>query len=154
MTVASLSRRDQSLLILQHGKILPMIVYFFPVLGASIELLGNPKQDRLSGHSLNTVVHQEIHKLLQKRVLIEAKSSPSQIVSGIFLLPKKDGTNRFILNLKSFNEFVTHHRFKINSLTIIKVVTPTCFMASIDMKDAHYSIPLKSEDRKTLVFAP
>ena len=108
------------------------------MLGASIELPGNPKQDRLSGHSFNTVVHQEIHKLLQKRVFIEVKSSPSQIVSGVFLLPKKDGTNRFILNLKSFNEFVTHHRFK----------------SSIDMKDAYYSIPLKSEDRKTLVFAP
>ena len=49
----------------------------------------------------------------------------------------------------------TDHRFKMNSFhIIIKLVTPTCFMASIDMKDAYYSIPLKSEDRKTLVFAP
>jgi len=104
---------------------------------------------------MNTVVHQKIHKLLQKRAFIEVKYSPSQIVSGIFLLPKKDGTNRFILNLKSFNEFVTHHRFKMNSLhIIIKLVTPNCFMASIDMKDAYYSIPLKSEDRKTFIFAP
>ena len=105
--------------------------------------------------SMNTVVHLEIFKLLQKRVFIEVKYSPSQIVSGIFLLPKKDGTNRFILDLKIFNEFVTHHRFKMNSLhIIIKLVTPTCFMASIYMKDVYYSIPLKSEDRKTLVFAP
>ena len=101
------------------------------------------------------MVHLEMHKLLQKKVFIKVKYSPSQIVSGIFVLPKKDGTNTFILNLKSFNEFVTDHRFKMNSLhIIIKLVTPTCFMASIDMKDAYYSIPLKSEDRKTLVFAP
>ena len=89
--------------------------------------------------SINNVVHQEIHKLLQKRVFIEVKSSPSQIVSGIFLLPKKYGTNRFILNVKSFNAFATHHRFKMNSLhIIIKLVTPTCFMASIAMKDAYH----------------
>lgn len=47
--------------------------------------------------------------------------------------------------------FVTHHHFKMGSLqTIIKLVTPNCFMASIDMKDAYYSIPTKSEDRKYL----
>ena len=36
--------------------------------------------------------------------------------------------------------------------TIIKLVTPNCFMASIDMNDAYYPIPVKSEDRKYLRF--
>ena len=84
---------------------------------------------------------------------MKVKYSPGQIVSGIFLLPKKDGSFRLILNHKSFNEFVTHHHFKIDSLqTIIRLVTPNCFMASIDMKYAYYSIPVKSEDRKYLLF--
>ena len=84
---------------------------------------------------------------------MKVKYSPGQIVSGIFLLPKKDGSFRLIHNHKSFNEFVTHHHFKIDSLqTIIRLVTPNCFMASIDMKDAYYSIPVKSEDRKYLRF--
>ena len=103
--------------------------------------------------STNIVVHQEIQKLLQKGVIMKVKYSPGQIVSGIFLLPKKDGTFRLILNLKSFNEFVTHHHFKMDSLqTIIKLVTPNCFMASID-KDACYSVPaVKTEDRKYFRF--
>ena len=102
--------------------------------------------------STDIAVHQEIKTLLQKGVIMKVKYSPGQIVSGIFLLPKKDGTFRLILNLKSFNEFVTYH-FKMDSLqTIIKLVTPNCFMASIDMKDAYYSIPVKSEDRKYLHF--
>ena len=84
---------------------------------------------------------------------MKVKYSPGQIVSGIFLLPKKDGSFRLILNHKRFNEFVTHHHFKIDSLqTIIRLVTPNCLMASIDMKDAYYSIPVKSEDRKYLRF--
>ena len=84
---------------------------------------------------------------------MKVKYFPSQIVSGIFLLPKKEGIFRLILNLKRFNEFVTHHHFKMDSLqTIIKLVTPDCFMASIDMKDAYYSIPVESEDRKYLCF--
>ena len=36
--------------------------------------------------------------------------------------------------------------------TIIELVTPNCSMASIDMKDAYYPIPVKSEDRKYLRF--
>ena len=84
---------------------------------------------------------------------MKVKYSPGQIVSGIFSLPKKDGSLRLILNLKRFNEFVTHHHFKMDSRqAIITLVTPNCFMASIDMKDAYYSIPVKNEDRKYLRF--
>ena len=84
---------------------------------------------------------------------MKVKYSPGQIVSGIFLLPKKDGTFRLIVNLKHSNEFVIHHHFKMVSLqTITKLVTSNCFMASIDMKDAYYSIPFKSEDRKYFRF--
>ena len=127
------------------------------VLGASIELSANCNQHRLPDHAFNdheySVVHQEIQKLIQKGVIIKVKCSPGQIVSGIFLIPKKDGTFRLIRNLKNFNEFVTHHNFEMDSLqTIIKLVTPNCFMASIDMKDAYYSIPVKSEDGKYLRF--
>ena len=46
-----------------------------------------------------------------------------------------------------------HHHFNMDSLqAIIKLVTPNCFMASTDMKDAYYSIPVKNEDRKYLHF--
>ena len=81
------------------------------VLGASIELFANPNQHRLPGHAFNeheySVVHQEIQKLIQKGIIMKVKYSPGQIVLGMFLLPKKDGTFRLILNLKSFNEFVS-----------------------------------------------
>ena len=43
-------------------------------------------------------------------------------------------------------------RIIISLQTIIKLVTPNCFMASTDMKDAYYSIPVKSKDRKYLRF--
>ena len=86
---------------------------------------------------------------------MKVKYSPGQIVSGIFLLPKKDGTFRLKLtcNLKRFNECVTHHHFQMDSRqAIITLVTPNCFMASTDMKDAYYSIPVKNEDQKYLRF--
>ena len=126
------------------------------VLGASIELFANPNQHRLPGHAFNeheySVVHQEIQKLIQKGVIMKVKYSPGQIVLGMFLLPRKDGTFRLILNLKSFNEFVSIIILRWTLFRIIKLVTPNCFMASIDMNDAYYPIPVKSEDRKYLRF--
>ena len=80
------------------------------VLGASIELFANPSQHRLPGHAFNeheySVVRQEIQKLIQKGIIMKVKYSLGQIVLGM-LLPKKDGTFRLILNLKSFNKFVS-----------------------------------------------
>ena len=36
--------------------------------------------------------------------------------------------------------------------TITKLVTKNCYMASLDLKDAYYSIPIESSDRKFLCF--
>ncbi|XP_068738744.1 uncharacterized protein [Montipora capricornis] len=36
--------------------------------------------------------------------------------------------------------------------TAVKLIRPGCFMASVDLRDAYYSIPIASEDRKYLMF--
>ena len=81
------------------------------VLGASIQLFANPNQHRLPGHAFNeheySVVFQEIQKLIQKGIIMKVKYSRGQIVLGMFFLAKEDGTFRLILNVKSFNEFVS-----------------------------------------------
>ena len=72
-----------------------------------------------------------------------------------FSVPKKEGAHRVILNLKNFNKHVSYHHFKMDSLnTIVKLamVDKKCFMASIDLKDAYYSIPIRKEDQKYLRF--
>ena len=65
------------------------------------------------------------------------KTSPmlGQIFYSIFLRPKKDGSYSFlIVNLKTFNEAVSHYHFKMVALsTITKLVTKNCFMAAIDL---------------------
>ena len=56
-----------------------------------------------------------------------------------------------ILNLKKLNEDITYHHFKMETLqAALKVVTPGCFMASIDLKDAYYTVPVEKEHRKFL----
>ena len=54
------------------------------------------------------------YRLLQKGVITtEVGYKPGQIVSSIFLqIPRRMELYRLILNLKKFNESVTHHLFK------------------------------------------
>lgn len=101
----------------------------------------------------SNVIDQEIAKLLAKDIIEVTKHTPDEVVSNIFIRPKKDGTHRLILNLKGLNQFVTYHHFKMDTLhSILKLVERNCFMASLDLKDAYYSVAVNRSDRKYLRF--
>ena len=54
-----------------------------------------------------------------------------------------------MLNLKNLNEFIEHIHFKMHGLKeILKMVAENCFMASLDIKDAYYSIPVDESSQK------
>ena len=95
----------------------------------------------------------EIEKLLDKGVIVKAQDVKGQYVSNIFLREKKDGTYRMILNLKGLNKMVEYHKFKMDTLiSAISLITPDCYMASVDYKDAYYSVSIRKEHRKYLRF--
>jgi hypothetical protein len=99
------------------------------------------------------VIRSEIVKLLQKSVIVHTQHEPGEFVSPIFVRPKKDGTSRMILNLKDLNQHVQYHHFKMETLVdAIRLMTPNCFMASVDLKDAYYSVPIAQSHQKYLKF--
>ena len=58
-----------------------------------------------------------------------------------------------ILNLKQLNEFIVYRHFKMDSLqAATELMKPGCFMASIDLKDAYYSVPIHHDFQKYLKF--
>ena len=73
--------------------------------------------------------------------------------SNIFLREKKGGTHRVILKLKSLNNNVKSLHFKMETLkSAINLLGRNHWMASIDLKDAYYSIPVHQIDRQYLRF--
>ena len=79
--------------------------------------------------------------------------SHGQIISDIFLRDKKDDSNRMILNLKKLNQYASKIHFKMDTLnTVIKLIEKDCYMASIDLEDAYYSVSITPADRKYLRF--
>ena len=58
-----------------------------------------------------------------------------------------------ILNLQALNEHVVYVHFKMDTLEdAINLMKPNCFMASIDLKDAYYSVPIAQVHQKYLKF--
>ena len=100
------------------------------------------------------IIDAEIVKLSRKKVISKCEYSPDLYLSPVFTRPKKDGMNRMILNLKGVNSEITYHHFKMDTLQVaLKLVTPFCFMSSIDLKDAYYSVPIVKHHRKFLRFS-
>ena len=96
----------------------------------------------------------EIVKLSRKKVISKCERSPDQYLSPIFTRPKKDGTNRMILNLKGLNSEIAYHHFKMDTFQVaLKLVTQFCFISSIDLKDAYYSVSITKHHRKFLRFS-
>ncbi|VDI36333.1 Hypothetical predicted protein [Mytilus galloprovincialis] len=99
------------------------------------------------------MVQLEIDKFLQKQIIKPVTYIKNQYVSNIFTRPKKDGTCRVILNLKVLNNDIEKHHFKMETLkSAIQCVSQNCWFASIDLKDAYYSISIDHKDRKYLRF--
>ena len=70
-----------------------------------------------------------------------------------FPFPKKDGSARLILNLKKLNAVVEFSHFKMETIhTILQLVTQNCWMSSVDLKDAYYSVKVSSKFQKFLKF--
>ena len=67
--------------------------------------------------------------------------------------PKKDGSKWMILNLKRLNKFVEYKHFKMESLqNVLELIRPGFYMASIDLKDAFYSVPVYKNHQTYLTF--
>ena len=59
------------------------------------------------------LVGQEISQMLTKGAISKVRPSQDQFLSNIFILPKKDGGNRPVINLKHLNSFINCPHFKM-----------------------------------------
>jgi hypothetical protein len=95
----------------------------------------------------------EVAKLLKIGVIEQTVRQTGDIVSPVFLVNKPDGSYRMILNLKEFNKSVEYQHFKMDNLTsATQMMKKGCFMASVDLRHAYYSVPVAQEHRKFLKF--
>ena len=77
----------------------------------------------------------------------------NEFVSPIFIRHKQDGEIRLILNVKKLNKYVKYQHFNMKNIkSVLYLVTPNCFMCTIDLKDAYYSVKVNEEFQCYLTF--
>lgn len=94
-----------------------------------------------------------IDKLLKINAISQCDPVEGQFLSSVFLVPKPDGSYRFILNLKCLNKFIKTQHFKMEDYrTASRLITKNCYMASIDLKDSYFFISIHKSHKKYLRF--
>ena len=91
--------------------------------------------------------------MLQKGAIRRASFNPRQLVSNLFIIPKKSGDLRPVINLKPLNGFVQYHHFKMEGLnTPLDLLSGSEIFTTIDLKDAFFTILIHPDHYKYLRF--
>lgn len=126
--------------------------------GATIEFEQNFQQTRIPNqiscsNDEYRLINDEIEKFFAKGIIEESSHCDVEFISNIFPVAKKNGGIRIILNLKKLNEFVSYEHFKMEHLhTVTSLIEKDCFLASVDLQDAYYSVNIEESCRNYLKF--
>jgi hypothetical protein len=108
------------------------------------------------GGNNRQVILDEVQSLLEKGAIepVPPNHVRSGFYSTIFVVPKKSGGLRPIINLKPLNRFLRVPSFKMESLqNVIRSIKPLEWLATIDLKDAYFHVAIHQASRKYLRFA-
>lgn len=99
-------------------------------------------------------MQEEIEGMLEKQAIEETTARGRGFISTIFLVPKKDGGQRPVINLKALNGFVHTEHFKMEGIHVLRdLLRAGDWMTKVDLKDAYFMIPIREEDRAFLKFS-
>ena len=91
-----------------------------------------------------TALRAEIQKLLDKRAVVPVTDHCSPgFYSHIFLVPKKDGQWRLIIDLSRLNRYLRVPKFKMETTrSLAAAIQPGDWAVSLDLQDAYLHIPI------------
>ena len=78
------------------------------------------------------------------------RSGP-RFYTSLFLVPKKDGTTRPVVNLTCLNEYIFPHHFKMEKIhTLRDLLKTNDWITKVDLNDAYSMIPIQKFHRRIL----
>jgi len=126
--------------------------------GVLIPFVEPPRQAQAPSQTFHNqlerhAIEQEIAEMLQKGAIQVVSPLKGEFISTVFLVKKKDGGNRPVINLKQLNSFVVYQHFKMEGLHLLKhLVQKEDWMIKIDLKDAYFTVPIDPEHQPLLRF--
>ena len=94
-----------------------------------------------------------MESLLTKGAIAETPPIREGFFSRLFLVPKKGGTFRPVIDLSFLNKFVENSHFQMESIHCLKsLLQKGDYMTTLDLKDAYLSVPVHKDSQKVLQF--
>ena len=95
------------------------------VWGYKLEMTSPPIQNKIRSppcfsHTESENIDIEITALLNKGALNKAEQVSGQFLSKIFLVPKRDGKSRLVINLKDLNAFIQYDHFEMEGSHLLR----------------------------------
>ena len=86
-------------------------------------------------------INKEVLKLLENGAIVKAQHCPGEFIYNLFLVLKKNVDLGLVINLKPFmNKSVVLRHFERGTISV--------YLASVDLADAYFSIPIHESYRK------
>ena len=81
--------------------------------------------------------------MLKKGAITVEPPVQGQFLSSLFMVPKKSGDLRPVINLRPLNMFIAYRHFKMENVSLVKdLLSPNDWMTSVDLKDAYFTVPI------------
>ena len=136
--------KDQSVLSLVEGFKIPLLKEPKQMLPPKPQQWNKDQKERIDV---------EVKEMLEKEAIFKVSHQEGELLSEIFLVGKKDGGNRPMINLKNLNKFVPYQHFKMEGSHCLKCLLQNLdYMWKIDLNYAYSSVSLSKESRKWVRF--
>lgn len=128
------------------------------VQGYRLELTSLPEQSHIPSSETDkrsaNLIAEEVESMLDKKAIQCIQQDRTEgFFSRIFLVPKKGGKFRPVVNLRPLNRCIRYRHFKMEGIHTVKdLLRRGDYMVRIDLKDAYFAIPICSQHRKYLRF--
>uniref|UniRef100_H3A5N9 ribonuclease H n=1 Tax=Latimeria chalumnae TaxID=7897 RepID=H3A5N9_LATCH len=126
----------------------------FKIEFVSLPVQSFPPRDLVFSQEQRALVQAEIVSLVQKQAIsrVDPGVDPG-FISSLFLVPKKDGGFRPVINLRALNKVVVYRHFKMEGIHLLRdTLQSQDWMAQLALKDAYFMVPIHPGDRRFLWF--
>lgn len=126
--------------------------------GYKIQFINNPSFPSSvisspSNSEKRLALRTQINKHLSTGAISEIQPHNDHVLSRVFTVKKSNGEDRMIIDLSLINTQINKVSFKMETYeNILDILQPLDYMASIDLSDAFFSVPLHNESKKYVVF--